>query len=77
LLVFINLPYDTYIVETKENCNFQSSITLLKFNEINIKDNGTVTKFIGLWHQQKAILNIHLYKEVEIQKSEKIKLVQI
>ena len=67
---FNSLPYDTYIVETKENCNFQSSITLLKFNEINIKDNGTVTKFIGLWHQQKAILNIHLYKEVEIQKSE-------
>ena len=61
------LPYDTYIVETKENCNFQSSITLLKFNEINTKDNGQITKYIGLWHQQKAILNIHLYKEVDIE----------
>jgi len=61
------LPYDTYIVETKENCYFQSSITLLKFNEINTKDNGEITKYIGLWHQQKAILNIHLYKEIEIE----------
>ena len=63
---FDMLPYDTYIVETKENCYFQSSITLLKFNEINTRDNGLITKYIGLWHQQKAILNIHLYKEVEI-----------
>ena len=60
------LPYDTYIIETKENCYFQSSITLLNFNEINTKDNGQITKYIGLWHQQKAILNIHLYKEIEI-----------
>ena len=64
---FNSLPYDTYIVETKENCYFQSSITLLKFNEINTKDNGIITKYIGLWHQQKAILNIHLYKEVLVQ----------
>ena len=66
-VIFNSLPYDTYIVETKENSNFQSSITLLKFNEINTKDNGTVTKYIGLWHQQKAILNIHLYKEIEVE----------
>ena len=61
------LPYDTYIIETKENCYFQSSITELRFNEINTKDNGVVTKYIGLWHQQKAILNIHLYKEEEVE----------
>ena len=66
------LPYDTYIVETKENCYFQSSITLLKFNEINAKDSGNVTKYIGLWHQQKAILNIHLYKEIEVEKKPNI-----
>ena len=66
-IIFNSLPYDTYIVETKENCNFQSSITLLKFNEINTKENGQVIKYIGLWHQQKAILNIHLYKEVEVE----------
>ena len=65
-LHFNKLPYDTYIIETKENSNFQSSITLLKFNEINIKDNGQITKYIGLWHQQKAILNIFLYKEIDI-----------
>ena len=68
------LPYDTYIVETKENCYFQSSITLLKFNEINTKDNGNVTKYIGLWHQQKAILNIHLYKEIEVEKKQNINM---
>jgi hypothetical protein len=64
LVKFDLLPYDSYIVETKENCYFQSSITMLKFNEITSKDNGVITKYIGLWHQQKAILNIHLYKEV-------------
>ena len=64
---FNSMPYDTYIVETKENCYFQRSITLLKFNEINSNDNGQVTKYIGLWHQKKAILNIHLYKEIKVE----------
>ena len=52
-LKFDKLPYDTYIIETKENSNFQSSITLLKFNEININNNGQITKYIGLMHQKK------------------------
>ena len=64
-LKFDNLSYDTYIIETIENCNFQSSWTLLKFNQIN-NNSGEVTKFIGLWHQKKAILNIHLFMEKEI-----------
>ena len=65
-LKFNKMPYDTYIIETKENSNFQSSITLLKFNEINIDNNGQITKYIGLWHQKKAILNILLYKEIDV-----------
>ena len=65
-LKFNKMPYDTYIIETKENSNFQSSITLLKFNEINIDNNGQITKYIGLWHQIKAILNILLYKEIDV-----------
>ena len=65
---FENLPYDTYIIETVENCYFESSWTLLKFNEINYDSNNEVTKYIGLWHQKKAILNIHLYMKKEISK---------
>ena len=64
-LKFDDLSYDTYIIETVENCNFQSSWTLLKFNQIN-NNSGEVTKFIGLWHQKKAILNIHLFMEKEM-----------
>ena len=64
-IYFDELPYDTYIIETIENCNFQGSLTLLKFNELNSEKNGFVTKFIGLWHQENAILNIHLYTEEE------------
>jgi len=73
-LKFNKLPYDTYIIETKENSNFQGSITLLKFNEININNNGQITKYIGLWHQQKAILNILLYKEIDINDPENNKI---
>ena len=62
---FDDLPYDTYIIETIENSNFQGSLTLLKFNELNADNNGMVTKYIGLWHQENAILNIHLYTEKE------------
>ena len=65
VLRFENLSYDTYIIETVENCNFQSSLTLLKFNQINT-ESKEVNKFIGLWHQRKAILNIHLYMKKEI-----------
>ena len=65
-LKFDNLSYDTYIIETVENCNFQSSWTLLKFNQINNNNSGEVTKYIGLWHQKKAILHIHLFMEKEI-----------
>ena len=71
-LYFDNLPYDTYIIETIENSNFQGSLTLLKFNELNIDKNGIITKYIGLWHQENAILNIHLYTE----KEKKIPLVE-
>ena len=71
-LYFDDLPYDTYIIETIENSNFQGSLTLLKFNELNIDKNGIITKYIGLWHQENAILNIHLYTE----KEKKIPLVE-
>ena len=56
------LPYDTYIIETKENSNFEGSMTLLKFTEISLNNN--ITKHIGLSHQKKAILNVYLYKEI-------------
>ena len=62
---FDELPYDTYIIETIENSNFQGSLTLLKFNDLNSDNNGIITKYIGLWHQENAILNIHLYTEKE------------
>ena len=39
-LYFDDIPYDTYIIETIENSNFQGSLTLLKFNEINIYSNS-------------------------------------
>ena len=73
-LKFNKMPYDTYIIETKENSNFQSSITLLKFNEINLNNNGQITKYIGLHHQKKAILNIFLYKEIDINNPENNKI---
>ena len=62
---FDELPYDTYIIETIENSNFQGSLTLLKFNELKTDKNGFVSKYIGLYHQENAILNIHLYTEKE------------
>ena len=62
------LPYDTYIIETKENSNFEGSLTLLKFTEINFTKN--IYKQIGLSHQKKAILNVYLYKEVINDKNE-------
>ena len=64
-MFFDEIPYDTYIIETVENSNFQGSLTLLKFNEIKTNKDNLVTKYIGLWHQENAILNIHLYTEKE------------
>ena len=64
-LYFDDIPYDTYIIETIENSNFQGSLTLLKFNEIKPNKDNLITKYIGLWHQENAILNIHLYTEKE------------
>ena len=93
-LSFTNLPYDTYIIETIENSNFTSSLTLLSFNSINrtfvkkqvpdphdnnkpkeeiTEENTKVTKYLGLYHQSKAILNIHLYTETEVAEPEKAK----
>ena len=69
-LIFENLSYDTYIIETVENCYFESSWTMLKFNQIDNELNNEVTKYIGLWHQKKAILNIHLYMKKELPNDE-------
>ena len=38
---------------------------MLRFNEIKPNKDHLITKYIGLWHQEKAILNIHLYTEKE------------
>ena len=65
MLYFDDIPYDTYIIETIENSNFRGSLTLLRFNEIKPNKEHLITKYIGLWHQEKAILNIHLYTEKE------------
>ena len=71
-LKFEGLPYDTYIIETVENCYFESSWTMLKFNQINHEAKNEVTKYIGLWHQKKAILNIHVFMRKEITKNNQI-----
>ena len=98
-LNFCNLPYDTYIIETIENSNFLSSLTLLSFNSIEnkpgkkakskeitaqeqqnqtqkqknqeqekveVEENNQVIKYLGLYHQTKATINIHLYTETEV-----------
>lgn len=96
-LNFCNLPYDTYIIETIENSNFLSSLTLLSFNSIEKKsgkktkpkeikpqeqekvepeENNQVTKYLGLYHQTKATINIHLYTETEVPPQEETNPVQ-
>ena len=63
LLKFDPIPYDTYIIEIVENYNFESSWHLLRIDKINDINDGQLNKYIGLWHQKKATLHIHLFVE--------------
>ena len=64
---FNPLPYDTYLIETIENPNFMGSITLLNFQTIN-PEKKKITKYIGLWHQQKSILKVLVYTKIKVKK---------
>ena len=67
VIQFNPLPYDTYLIETIENPNFMGSITLLNFQTIN-PEKKEITKFIGLWHQQKSILKVLVYTKTKVKK---------
>ena len=67
VIQFNPLPYDTYLIETIENPNFMGSITLLNFQTIN-PEKKEITKFIGLWHQQKSILKVLVYTKIKVKK---------
>ena len=62
-LYFDDIPYDTYIIETIENSNFQGSLTLLKFNEIKPIKNNLITKYIGLASRKCNIKRASLYRK--------------
>jgi len=67
IIQFNPLPYDTYLIETIENPNFMGSITLLNFQTIN-PEKKEITKYIGLWHQQKSILRVFVYTKIKVKK---------
>jgi hypothetical protein len=66
---FLNIPYDTYILEIEDSKNFQHCGCIIKINKSLPKENesslATIRKFIGLRRQINAYVEIYIYYNIE------------
>lgn len=64
-ITFLELPYDSYLIEIEDSKNFLQMAQIVKMNKIFIpkseKENFTITKYFGLKRQTNSYLEIYLY----------------
>ena len=63
VITFGPIPYDSYLIEVEESNNFKFTSMPLTFNTINPK-NSLITKYIGLYTQERTFLQLHIYETI-------------
>ena len=56
------LPYDSYYVEVKESKQFRNVGICLNFQNLNLYKNNYIKKYIGLFTQENAFIQIQVYE---------------
>ena len=65
------LPYDSYYIEIKENNQFRNVGICLSFNDLNYYKDNYIKKYIGLFIQKNAFIQVHAF-EIKENTEEKI-----
>ena len=56
------LPYDSYFIEVQESKQYRSVGVCLTFNNINLKNQNYIKKYIGLFTQENSFIQLHIYE---------------
>ena len=59
------LPYDSYYVEVKESIQFRNVGLCLSFNDLNYYKDNYIKKYIGLYTQENAFIQVHAFEMKE------------
>ena len=59
------LPYDSYYIEVKESTQFRNVGLCLSFNDLNYYKDNYIKKYIGLFNQENAFIQVHAFEMKE------------
>ena len=56
------LPYDSYFIEVQESKQYRNIGATLTFNTLNLRNKNYIKKYIGLFTQENAFIQLHVYE---------------
>ena len=59
------IPYDSYFIEVPENKQYRSVGMCLSFNKLPTKNKNFIKKYIGLYTQEKAFIQLHVFENLK------------
>ena len=58
------IPYDSYYIEVPENKQYRSVGMCLSFNKLPTKNKNFIKKYIGLYMQENAFIQLHVFENL-------------
>ena len=58
------IPYDSYYIEVPENKQYRSVGMCLSFNKLPTKNKNFIKKYIGLYMQENAFIQLHVFENI-------------
>ena len=58
------IPYDSYFVEVPENKQYRNVGMCLSFNKLPTKNKNFIKKYIGLYTQENAFIQLHVFENL-------------
>ena len=59
------IPYDSYYIEVPENKQYRNVGMCLSFNKLPTKNKNFIKKYIGLYTQENAFIQLHVFENVK------------
>ena len=59
------IPYDSYYIEVSENKQYRSVGMCLSFNKLPTKNKNFIKRYIGLYTQENAFLQLHVFENIK------------
>ena len=59
------IPYDSYYIEVPENKQYRNVGMCLSFNKLPTKDKNFIKRYIGLYTQENAFIQLHVFENLK------------